>query len=190
MSGIEIAATAATVLCVLLAVKRSILQFPIGLLATTLFFFVFASAQLYASAGLQIVFTAVQVYGWWYWLYGDRGHRPPITHLRVGRLMVASAAAIAASAVLGAGLNRATNANMALIDAQIFGLSLLAQFLLDRKKIENWFVWGLVDTLSVYVYLTQGLFATAGLYAALLINCVWGWSEWRRALLRQPVALL
>lgn len=188
MGWMEIAATAATLLCVLLAVKRRVAQFPVGLAATTLFFFVFLGARLYSSAALQIVFTAVQLYGWWYWLRGDRGRRPAIGRVGAARLAAAIAAAGLASAVLGLLLNSATDARMALLDAQIFGQSLLAQFLLDRKKIENWIVWSLVNAASVFTYATQGLRATTALYLALLINCLWGWREWRDALERQARA--
>lgn len=76
MSMLEIFATITTVASVLLAVHRSIWQFPIGLAATTAFFFVFFQSQLYASTALQVFFSFVQVYGWWYWLRGDRGMPP------------------------------------------------------------------------------------------------------------------
>ena len=73
-----------------------------------------------------------------------------------------------------------TDANMALADAGIFALSVAAQFLLDRKKIETWPVWGLVNALSVYVYASQQLWPTTALYALLFLNVFWGWYEWRR----------
>ena len=76
MATLEILATAATVAYVLFAVKRSLWQYPVGLLATVLFFFVFLEARLYASTALQVLFAAVQLYGWWYWLRGDHGKRP------------------------------------------------------------------------------------------------------------------
>jgi nicotinamide mononucleotide transporter len=56
---LEIAATGFTLVCVILAVKRSLWQFPFGILGTALGFFVFWRAQLYSSAVLQPIFMAV-----------------------------------------------------------------------------------------------------------------------------------
>ena len=72
---LEAFASVATVAYVFLAIKRSLWQYPIGLLATILFFFVFLDAKLYASTALQVLFAAVQIYGWWYWLRGKDGGR-------------------------------------------------------------------------------------------------------------------
>lgn len=69
------------------------------------------------------------------------------------------------------------------MDSAIFALSALAQFLLDRKKLETWIVWALVNVLSVFVYASQELWLTTALYCGLLANCAWGWSEWRKEFL-------
>ena len=62
---LEIAATAFTLLSVILSVKRSLWQFPTGLVGVSLGFFVFWQASLYSSAALQPIFVAALVYGWW-----------------------------------------------------------------------------------------------------------------------------
>jgi nicotinamide mononucleotide transporter len=188
VSPIELAAVALTVACVLLAVKRSVWQFPIGIAATALYVFVFWRANLYASAGLNVVFSFVQFYGWWFWLRGDHGAAP-----KVGSWPWTSVAALVGAVLLGSvlvayGLHSFTDAALPYADAAIFGLSLAAQFLLSRKKIETWAVWGVVNTLSVVTYASQGLWPTAALYAALLLNVFWGWSEWRNAIRADRVA--
>lgn len=180
MHSLELAATLLTLACVLLAVKRSIWTYPVGIVGTALFFVVFWQTRLYSSAWLQIVFIAAQAYGWWFWLYGAKGKAP-----RVGSWPWNAVAALCLGAlVLAYGMARLiaayTDANMALPDAAIFALSVAAQFLLDRKKIETWAVWGVVNALSVYVYASQQLWATTALYAFLFLNVFWGWHEWRK----------
>lgn len=185
MSTLEIFATIFTVLCVILAVKRSTLQYPIGIIGTILYFFVFYNVQLYASAGLQIFFLFVQIYGWWYWLKGDKGKKPKIMNMDgswitwgciIGIIFIFS----------GNLLNTFTNANMARLDSMIFGFSIFAQFLLDRKKIETWFVWAVVNVISIFVYFNQGLMLTGWLYTFLLINTIWGYFEWKKHLNQNP----
>jgi hypothetical protein len=72
---LEIAATALTLVCVVLAVKRSLWQFPTGILGTGLGFFVFWNSHFYSSAVLQPIFIAIQVYGWWFWVRGNNSQQ-------------------------------------------------------------------------------------------------------------------
>ena len=165
---LEIAATAFTLLSVILSVKRSLWQFPTGLVGVSFGFFVVWRAGLYSSAALQPIFVAALVYGWWYWIRGDQNRAPPI---RSTPLVV----------VLGAwGLETLTDARMALPDAAILALSVVAQLLLSLKRIENWPVWVAINAISVFVYGSQQLWLYAALYAFFFVNAFWGWWEWRR----------
>lgn len=188
MNPVEVGAIVATVASVLLTVRRSLWQYPVGIVATLLFLGLFWEAKLFASAGLQVLFLGVQVYGWWFWLYGDAGQRPPTRSWPLARLLTVAAVATVGGAVAGTALGQLTDARLPLADSLILGLSLGAQFLLDRKVIEHWGVWALVNVLSIFVYASQGLNLTAVLYVALLANTGFGWLMWRREL-RTSVAV-
>jgi nicotinamide mononucleotide transporter len=58
--------------------------------------------------------------------------------------------------------------------------SVIAQVLLMGRRIENWPVWLLVNTISVPLYASRGLYLTAVLYAAYWINALVAWRHWRR----------
>jgi len=181
VANLEMPATVLTVACILLGTARSLWQYPVGVASTILFFFVVYGSQLYANAGLQIVFLAMQFYGWIYWLRGGPERRKPrITDFGFTRMALWMVIAILLSLGGGALLNRFTEAAMADLDAIVFGLSVLAQFLLDRKKIENWIVWGVVNAGSVWSYGSQGLWMFAGLYVGLFFNSFIAWWLWRR----------
>lgn len=182
---LEIAATLLTLICVILAVKRSLWQFPFGIVGTALGFFVFWRAQLYSSAALQPFFLAVQIYGWWFWLRGDKGSRPPIRSTPPAVVLTACLAALAVAAAGAWALDALTDAEMALPDAAILCLSVVAQVLLSRKRIENWPVWIVVNAISVYVYATQSLWLYTGLYVFFFFNAFWGWWEWREEVKQQ-----
>ena len=188
MAWLEAAAVIATIASVLLAVRRSLWQYPFGLIATALYLVVFARAQLYASACLQIAFIAVQIYGWWFWLRGDDGARPPIRSWPLPRLLFVCAVAVAGGGLAALVLGELTHARLPLADSLILGLSLGAQFLLDRKVLEHWAAWAVVNVLSIAVYGSQGLWLTSGLYVGLLANTAVGWILWRRAFRRAGVS--
>jgi nicotinamide mononucleotide transporter len=177
---LEIAATLFTLICVILAVKRSLWQFPFGIVGTGLGFFVFWRTQLYSSAALQPIFIAVQIYGWWYWVRGELQQRPKIRATDPRLVVGACVVAIGIAATAAWALDNLTDADMALADASIFALSIVAQVLLSRKRIDTWPVWIVINTISVYVYATQGLWLYTALYAFFFFNAFWGWWEWRK----------
>lgn len=179
---LEIAATALTLVCVVLAVKRSLWQFPTGILGTGLGFFVFWKSGLISSAILQPVFIAVQVYGWWFWMRGDQSKAPPIRTTPITILAGLCVLAIVIAMAGASTLETYAGAQMALPDAIILSLSILAQVLLSLKRIENWPVWIVINVISVWVYASQQLWLYAGLYTILFFNAFWGWWEWRKEL--------
>lgn len=174
-------AALATAICVYLAVKRNILTYPIGIAGTIAYFFVFWGAELYSSAALQIVFFATQVYGWWYWLFGDKGFKPRISRVNMNWLLGGAGVVVAGSFGLGA-ITGAFGAELARLDAVIFSASIVAQFFMDRKKLESWAVWGVVNVVSIFVYGSMGLALTTILYAVLLVNAFFGYLAWRKEL--------
>jgi len=188
MSVLEIFANLFTILSVVLTVHLKKSLYPVGIVATALFFFVFRDAKLYASAGLQVWFTLIQLYGWWFWLRGDRGREPPIGDW--SWKVVAGLALIAAAltAAVSFALYRFTDAETPVGDTAILALSVLAQFLLDRKQMKTWIAWGVADAVSIAVYAHQRLWLTAIVYAVLLVNAVYGWLHWRKALRLQAAS--
>ena len=59
-------------------------------------------------------------------------------------------------------------------------LSLCAQWLLNRKYLENWYYWIIVDIFYVPMYAYKNLYLTALLYIVFLVMATMGLLEWRR----------
>jgi nicotinamide mononucleotide transporter len=64
-------------------------------------------------------------------------------------------------------------------------LSLVAQYMLSRKLIENWLVWMTADVIYMALYVYKHLNLTAGLYAIFFAMCVAGFLHWRASLRAQ-----
>ena len=80
---------------------------------------------------------------------------------------------------------RYTDAALPYADAAVVSLSLVAQFLLSRKVLENWTFWVVVDVLAIGVYAAKGLYVTTVLYAVFLVMAVCGWYAWSTTYRRQ-----
>ncbi len=80
---------------------------------------------------------------------------------------------------------RQTDAALPWLDALLTTTSLVAQWMMTRKILENWALWIAVDVVYVPMFISQHLYATALLYAAFLVLAVMGFVEWRRSLVRR-----
>jgi nicotinamide mononucleotide transporter len=83
-------------------------------------------------------------------------------------------------------LHRFTNAYSPFLDSLILVFSVLGQFLLMDRRIENWWCWLLVNSIAVPLYAVRGLRLTAFLYAIFLVNAVVSLRRWKHLLLPEP----
>jgi len=169
-------------LCVLFAARRNIWTFPLGLASNVVFFIVFVEYQLYADAGLQIVYAVLAVTGWIGWNRARAAdHRAAARHLRPGAILPLILVAIAGTVILTFVLSTFTDSTTQVADASTTTISLVAQFMLNRRWIESWFVWIAVDVAYIGLFIYKGLWITAALYLIFIALCIHGYLTWRKA---------
>jgi nicotinamide mononucleotide transporter len=175
--------------CVYLVVQQSIWNFPLGIANNLFFLVLFGQARLYGDAGLQVVYIALGVHGWYQWLHGGE-QRTALKITRTSARLWMLLAGVIPMATWGLVLIlRQVNGSAPLPDAFTTVLSLAAQYLLNRKRLENWFVWIVADVIYIYLYIARGLHLTAVLYGVFLCLCIAGYMSWRRALRDEEAAL-
>jgi nicotinamide mononucleotide transporter len=183
MTVVEGIAAACGLLCVWLTVRQNILCWPTGLVQVALYIGVFYQARLYSDLILHVIYVFMQIYGWYHWLHGGR----QLTQLKVTTLSLSSLTAwlvIAAAASISWGylMTKYTDAAAPYADAFVAVASLIAQWLMARKKLESWHFWIAVDTVAIGVYLYKELFITTALYSVFLVLAVLGYVQWRRTI--------
>jgi len=121
--------------------------------------------------------------GWHEWRHGGTG-TGPLAVSRAPRPWLAGLGLAGVAFALGLGLflRDRTDAALPFWDAGTTSFSLVAQWMTTRKWIENWAAWIAVDVVYVGMYLSQRLYATAGLYAVFLVLALAGLREWGRSL--------
>jgi nicotinamide mononucleotide transporter len=60
--------------------------------------------------------------------------------------------------------------------------SILATILLARKQLENWYLWIIVDVVSVFVYLLKGIYFLSLEYVIFLGLASFGLYRWKKQL--------
>jgi nicotinamide mononucleotide transporter len=165
-----------------LLARQNIWNWPVGLANNALYVAVFLSAGLYGDAGLQLVYIALGIYGWWTWAHpGDREDLAVMRTPRSTWMWVApgtGAAAVALAFFLG----RFTDSTVPGWDGFTTALSLSAIYGQSRKYVESWWLWILADLIYIPLYVYKHLWLTSGLYFVFLLLCVMGLREWGKAL--------
>lgn len=186
VTPLELVAFVSGAACVWLAVKMHIANWPVGLLSVACYALLFWHVRLYADSLLQVVFFVVGVYGWWCWRQAPAGRAESpsfAVSLASGRqwgavLGMACAGTLAVAAYLRA----FTDSPLPFLDASILCLSLAALWWQAGKVLESWWLWILVDLISIPVYWSRDLALTSVLYGIFLVMCVFGLREWRARL--------
>jgi nicotinamide mononucleotide transporter len=185
-TGLEISANAVNALSILLAARNSIHTWWTGIVGCALFAVTFFLSRLYADTLLQVFVIGTSAVGWWQWLAGGSNGRPlPVTRVAWSRIILVVLAATLVALGYGYVLWRFTDAFAPFVDSLILTLSVAAQLLLMSRKYESWWLWLIVNTLSVALFSVRGLWVTAGLYTAFWINAVIAIVHWRRLLASQ-----
>ena len=177
-------------LCVALVVRRNIANFPVGIANSAFFLVLFASAQLWADASLQILYIVLGFAGWWQWLYGSTGRTPlPVRRAVPGQLVGCGLFVVFGTAGLYL-LLRAVHDAAPFLDALTTCLSLAAQWLLNAKRVKSWYFWIAADLIYIPLYLSRGLTLTAVIYLLFLCLCIAGLRSWAKELAdHEPAAV-
>ncbi len=176
------------VLNVWLVTRENIWSWPLGVLNACFYVVVFARTGLYSDTGLQVVYLVLSLYGWWHWLRGGPNHEV----LRVSRTTRRSALWLAAIAVvswlaLATITRRLPGAALPWLDAALVSVSLVAQYMMTRKLLENWLLWIAVDVIYIGLFINRQLVLTAMLYAVFLVLAIIGYRQWHRSAARTRI---
>jgi nicotinamide mononucleotide transporter len=167
---------------VVLLARRSVWNYPCGMVMVAILAVVFWNSRLYAVAGLQIFFFVAQAHGLISWLRAPASEGQVLVRRLPRRgWAVVIASALAASALLAL-LLRETDAAAPMVDGAVAGWSLVAQLLTNLRMLQAWPLWVGINIVSIGLYASQSLWVTTFLYVAFLVVALWSWQLWRRAL--------
>ncbi|HEY8175605.1 MAG TPA: nicotinamide riboside transporter PnuC [Gemmatimonadaceae bacterium] len=182
---LEWTAAVITAVSVYLAARENIWNWPTAIVSVAMYIVVYLRAGLYSDAGLQVFFLVMSVYGWYQWLYGGEAHSE-LAVSRASRRVWFWCAIIGVAfwCLDGIVMSRLKGVAFPYIDAATTTVSLIAQWMMTRKLLENWILWIVVNMVYVPVLLIKGLYPTAALYSVLLLLAIKGLVEWRATYMR------
>ena len=124
---------------------------------------------------LQVFFIATSLIGWWTWGKKIDDEITFSTPKQLGWMVFGGAIV---TCVYGYMLHTYTDAYAPWVDSLVLSLSVIGQFLLMRRKVENWGFWILVNIISVPLYYSRELYVTSALYVVFLAHAVYAYAHW------------
>jgi nicotinamide mononucleotide transporter len=170
-------------LCVWLTVRQNVWCWPTAILSAAIYVPVLYRVSLYPDMDLQVAYVILSLYGWYHWLW-PQGKRQelPVTRVSLREAVLLAVACAVAAPLTGFLFARYTQSALPWWDSLIMVTSLIAQWMMTRKLLENWHLWIVTDIILIGIYGYQGLYPTASLYVAYTVLAVSGLLEWRRSM--------
>ena len=194
VSWIEVIGFVTGAACVYGVAKQKLWNWPVGILNNVAFIILFLGAGLYGETVLQVIFAAVAVYGWFNWVRGssatEASNDLPIRDATGKEVLLGAGATLAGTAAVAMILTHGTDSQVPWPDAFVLTASLVATYWQAKKIFQHWFVWILIDVVSIPLYFSRGLALTAILYIGFLALCIYGLSGWKRTRAAGNTALI
>jgi nicotinamide mononucleotide transporter len=196
---IEIFGAVTGIIYVFLEVKQNLWLWPVGIITSSVYVWVFLTGKLYADMSLQVYYLAISFAGLYWWVKGT-GYRThggdksddtgtsekdvlPVTRLKFRTGVVLSIILMCLYALLWFILSSYTDSPVPEADSFITSLSIIATWMLARKIFEHWYLWIVVNLAAVILFLTRGLYPTVILYMVYLIMSFSGLRLWRKTII-------
>lgn len=200
---IEIFGAITGIIYVFLEIRQKLWLWPVGIVTSAVYIWVFLTGKLYADMSLQGYYLVISCVGWYWWIKGSgrmaqgtggrgdeepKGRRDEGTEgLKVSRLKFKTGLTLGGVfVVIYAGiwlfLSRLTDSPVPVWDSFITSLSIIATWMLARKIFEHWYLWIIVNGVSIMLFIVKGLYPTVALYIIYFIMSFEGLRQWKRSL--------
>lgn len=180
LNMLEVFAVLTSYTCTILCSFQSRWNYPIGILTTFLYSWLFFQWEAYAMAAFNLYLVFSLIFGYWRW--GSDADTKPVTKIKFDWWL---AGYIGLGLVIYGVLQICINYfGMTITNPELWATTLsgVAQFMLDNKRLENWIVWAIVNIISIGFYMQIGLHLVAFQYIFFLGNTFVGYYLWRKSM--------
>jgi len=190
---IELIGAILGLLYILFSIRQHILTWATGLLTSALYIVVFFQSGFYADMGLQVYYVFISIYGWYFWLKGEKKaarnseQQVPVTRIKKRVLVKSAIVTLLIFLFLIFILKRFTDSTVPVMDSLTTALSITATWMLAKKYIEHWLIWIFVDFFSAGLYVYKNLWPTVVLFIIYAVMAIVGYLEWKKDLNKSEI---
>lgn len=184
---VEIFGAVTGIVYVFLEIRQALWLWPIGIITSAVYIWIFFTGKLYADMSLQGYYLVISCLGWYWWLRGAGKKGNDVKALSVSRIdlktaMILTFIFIILYIVMWFILSKLTDSPVPEVDSFIASLSIVATWMLARKIFEHWLLWIVVNSVAVILFIFRGLYPTVILYIVYLIMSFVGYVEWKKTI--------
>ncbi len=188
--AVELVGVITGLLSVYYAVREDNRTWSIGIVNAILFGVMFFVVRYYVNMGLQALYVVYNLYSWRMWLHGGPKNTPPAPTRTPRAAWLPLLLATAGFAVLfGWVFDRYTDGALPYWDALTTALSVMAQYALTRKWLENWWIWISANAIYIGLGVASGSYWYAALQVAFIALSAAGYARWRAEIDRRAAAV-
>lgn len=185
---IEVAGTILSLFYLYFSIKEKLSLWVFGFLSALFYIVVFYNAKFYADMSLQFYYLAVSVYGFVSWKMGklsNGNNHLVIRTTSFTNLIYLSLSALLIFILYYFVLANFTDSPLPIADSLTTALSIVATWMLARKRIEHWLLWIFIDAFSAVLYIQKELYTTAVLFVIYTIMAIVGYYSWRKMMRKE-----
>ena len=75
-----------------------------------------------------------------------------------------------------------SDAVLPFLDALVTWGAVVATYMVAKKLLENWIYWLVIDSISIFLFISRDLWPTAFLFGVYLVIITFGYHSWSKAL--------
>ncbi|MCU0430014.1 MAG: nicotinamide riboside transporter PnuC [Cytophagaceae bacterium] len=168
------------VLSVIYAVLGNKLTWPIGIISCIAYFYFHYDQKYYFSMGLQAFYIITCIGGWMEWHKKNPSEEKGVSNVPLWHYGIYIPAIAIGTLVMGYFLDIKTDDPKPYLDTFATVLSVLGQWFLIRRYLENWLVWVVADSVYCYLFFVQENLPSLLLFLVYLVFAIVGYFQWKK----------
>ncbi|MFI6319225.1 nicotinamide riboside transporter PnuC [Nonomuraea sp. NPDC050556] len=186
----DLVGSLAALIPVVLAMRKSIWNWPIQFVAAVLLALAYATIPATGSVLKNLMMAALAVYGFWKWKRGIQEDGEIVIRQGTGRERLGMVLTLVLGTALFWVIFYLTGWSwgqyapvpdryfLIAADAYIFVGGVVATWAMSRALVEFWLIWILVDLVGVPVAFRGGIYFNGSIYAVFFVMALYGFVNW------------
>ena len=180
---LEIFAVCSAILYLILAANEDVRCWYAALFSSLLYMYIMYTAGLMMESFLQIFYIFMAIYGWYIWSSKiNVKQQLKIRSWKMQYHLYTITIVILLAIISGFLLEKYTQAALPFLDAFTTWGAIITTYMVAKKIIENWIYWFVIDSISIYLFISRELYLTSLLFFIYLIIIIFGYRSWMKKL--------
>ena len=178
---LEIFAVCSAILYLILAANEDVRCWYAALFSSILHMYIMYTAGLIMESFLQIFYICMAIYGWYIWSSKINVEQElKIRSWKIQYHFYTITIVTLLAIITGFFLEKYTQAALPFLDAFTTWGAIITTYMVAKKIIENWIYWFVIDSISIYLFISRELYLTSLLFFIYLIIIIFGYRSWMK----------